>query len=229
MKIDILGAERHELAVESGCTTRLAQLPTPFAERGLHSVRFDSLAPQAELTVATPAGALRLVLVLDGMLSYRDSLGREDRALGGEVLLLEAAEPVTQTLENRSESDTVDLVSLYADGALVNRCVQRYFSDDARRNRLCPVLSADGVGDSLPLDSGLAISVASLAAGGAVVVPTPAVHYAMVCAMSNPVLLEGRPLEQGALALVSTEVPALRITSEHPAEVLAVLAAPTRV
>ncbi len=228
MKIDILAADLRKRDVTNGCTTHVASLPTPFEERGVQAVRFDSLAPQATCAVDVPKGGLRLVVVLDGMLSCSDSLGRQHRVLGGEVLLLEAADPVRQTFENASLADTVDLVSLHCTGTVASRCVQRYFSDDARRNHLCPVLTGDGSGDSLRVDGSLAVSIASLAAKGSIVVPTPTGYHAALCAMSSALSIEGQPLEQGALALVTGEAPDLRITSEEPAEVMVVLAGPTR-
>ncbi|MEL7447662.1 MAG: hypothetical protein AAFN78_00550 [Pseudomonadota bacterium] len=226
--IDILAAARQKRDVADGCTTHVAALPAPFAPAGVQVVQFDSLAPQAACVVAAPAGALRLAVVLDGMLSCNDGLGGQHRVLGGEAVLLEAADPVQQTFENESSTDTVELVSLYGVGARTSRCVQRYFSDDARRGRLCPVLTGDGSGDSLQVDGSLTVSVASLAAKGSLVVPTPAGHQAAVCAMSGGLSIEGRLLERRALALVSGDAPALHLTSEEPAEVMVVLAGPTR-
>lgn len=93
-----------------------------------------------------------LTWVIDGCLDYRDSTGTRAFVLGGELQRVHAGKRIEHNDANASHSEPLHIVQATlrlggrGEGAHYS---SRYFSDDARHDRLCRIASGSGRDDAL--------------------------------------------------------------------------------
>ncbi|MDH3647820.1 MAG: pirin family protein [Gammaproteobacteria bacterium] len=88
-----------------------------------------------------------LTYIVNGILDYRDDAGHRQLLLGGEVQVVGAGAGITHSESNASHAEPLHVIQAWIrpdkDRKRQTHYEQKYFPDDAKRNKLCLIASGD--------------------------------------------------------------------------------------
>lgn len=131
----------------------------------------DRIAPGGGFATHPHRDMEILTWVLDGALAHRDSTGAHGVIYPGEAQVMSAGTGVRHSEANASEAEPLRLLQIWflpRTRGLAPGYDQRAFDDEALRDRLCTIVSADGHEGSLVVHQDVSVGVARLTPGAAV-------------------------------------------------------------
>ena len=163
-----------------------------------------------------------LTYVLEGTLAHKDSLGNGAPLNPGEVQVMTAGTGIRHSEVNPSPTDPVHFYQVWIMPDRAGhppRYDQRPFSEELRRDKLCPIASPDGRDGSLSIRQDATVYVSSLGESGRVSHALESGRHAWIQVLKGGITLNGQPLAVGDGAAVSEES-ALDLVASQPAEVM---------
>jgi len=188
----------------------------------LRVINDDDVAPAGGFGTHPHQDMEIVTWVLNGVLKHRDSTGSAGEIRPGEAQRMSAGTGIFHSEFNGSTTEPVRLLQIWIEPAELGVAPgyeQKQFPEDARRNRLSVIASADGRDGSVTIGQDAAIYDSLLDAGAAVEHPLAAGRSAWVQVATGAVSVNGLTLEQGDGAALSDET-AVRIVAQKPSEIL---------
>lgn len=165
-----------------------------------------------------------LTFVVDGCLDYRDENGTRELVLGGEVQCVQTGEGLVHSEANASHAEPLHLVQavlrLDKTGSPV-ALRSRYYSDDARLDRLCLVASARGAEGALGIAADAEVYAAVIRAGEPLLYYRPQARRTWLQVARGSLLVNEILLSAGdAAAIEGDDDTAVRLLAQDESELL---------
>ena len=197
-------------------------------ENGGYSIleRIDEsvVAPGIRLDRHAHRGVEIVTWVVAGCLDYRDAAGTRALVLGGEVQRVYAGGRLEHSEANASHSEPLHIVqaTLRLDGpGNEAHCASRYFSDDARLDRLCRIASGAAREDALPIAADAEVFTAVITPGEPLLYYRPPERRAWLQLARGTLMVNEVLLTAGdAAAIEGEDDKTLRLAAQQEAELL---------
>ncbi|MCH7472733.1 pirin family protein [bacterium] len=160
--------------------------------------------------------------IVSGELRHQDSMGSGSVIARGEVQLISAGTGISHSENNPSDENPTHMLQIWIEPertGLPPGYDQRVFSDEAKRDRLCPIATPGGREGSLVINQDVNLYASLLSAEKAVQLDLAGDRHAWVQVISGEVALNGVSLRNGDGAAVSDET-VLRLSAIRDAEFL---------
>lgn len=190
--------------------------------RSLRVINDDRVAPGRGFPTHGHRDMEIVTYVLEGALQHRDSLGNGSVIRPGDVQRMSAGTGVSHSEFNPSRGEALHLLQIWIlpeRNGLAPEYEQKTFSDAEKRGKLPLVASPDGRDGSVTIHQDAEIYASVLGARDRVTHALKPGRHAWVQVASGKVQLNGRALEEGDGAAVSSESK-LELAGVDEAEVL---------
>lgn len=141
-----------------------------------------------------------ITYVLDGELEHRDTMGHREVVRPGEVQVMSAGKGIVHSERNPSEETPVRLLQIWIMPRTKGgqpRYEQRPFSQDARTNRLLPVVSGGDVENTIAIDQDATVYVSSLKRGERLTHAAKSDRHAYLFVTKGQVVVNGQLVDEG--------------------------------
>jgi redox-sensitive bicupin YhaK (pirin superfamily) len=190
--------------------------------RALRVINEDRVAPGGGFPPHGHRDMEIISIVLEGGLEHKDSLGTGSVIRPGDVQRMSAGSGVRHSEYNASRSEPVHFLQIWItpDAAGTQPSyAQKTFSDQDKRGRLVPLLTADGRDGSLSLGADARLYTGSFGPEQAAELALAPGRHAWVQLVRGKAKVNGHELVAGDGAALSEE-PSVRIDGADAAEVL---------
>jgi hypothetical protein len=190
--------------------------------RSLRVINDDRVAPGRGFPTHAHRDMEIVTYVLEGALQHRDSLGNGSVIRPGDVQRMSAGTGVSHSEFNPSRSEPLHLLQIWIlpdRNGLAPEYEQKTFSDAEKRGKLRLVASRDGRDGSVTIHQDAEIHASVLGVGDRVAYDLRPARHAWVQVASGKVHLNGKALEEGDGAAISSE-PRIELVGVDEAEVL---------
>lgn len=160
--------------------------------------------------------------VVDGALEHKDNMGNGSVMRSGEVQCMTAGTGVTHSEFNPSQDELVRFLQIWVipeKAGLAPGYDQKRFDDDAKRDRLCLVVSRDGRDGALSVNQDVNVYASILSAGSELTHVLATGRKAWLQMVRGTIEVDGEPLGGGDAAAIS-EVERIDIRADSEAEFL---------
>ena len=183
-----------------------------------------TLAPGEARSVAVGRRAL-LVYVRFGVLAITGGGRRVARALPGELVLVDGEEEFAYA--NASKAEELSVLEVVLSGTSERaRVAQRYFSDDEKSNKLCPIAGVSGSSGGLRLERDVQVSLTRLGRWETVLAEMKPARAAWAIVLSGEATVNNEAVARDGSAFVSA-ADELRISGVSGAELMVLEGAPS--
>jgi redox-sensitive bicupin YhaK (pirin superfamily) len=176
--------------------------------RALRVINEDRVAPGRGFPTHRHRDMEIVTYVLEGALQHRDSLGNGSIIRPGDVQRMSAGTGVSHSEFNPSRSEPLHLLQIWIlpeRNGLAPEYEQKTFSDAEKRGKLRQVASPDGRNGSVTIHQDAEIHASLLGTGDRVAHDLRPGRHAWVHVASGKVQLNGKALEEGDAAAISSE------------------------
>jgi redox-sensitive bicupin YhaK (pirin superfamily) len=176
--------------------------------RALRVINEDRVAPGQGFGTHGHRDMEIISYVLEGQLAHRDSMGTGSVIVPGDVQRMSAGTGVMHSEENPSRVETVHFLQIWIlpeARRLPPSYEQKHFSDEQRRNRLCPVATRDGRDGSLRVHQDVTLYASLLDPGTSLTHELAAGRHAWIQVARGALAVNGERLDEGDGAAISDE------------------------
>jgi len=196
--------------------------PRHMGFRALRVINDDRVAPGKGFAPHPHRDMEIVSYVLEGALEHRDSMGNGSVIRPGEVQRMSAGTGVTHSEYNASQREPVHFLQIWIVPAAPGGAPgyeQRSFPEEAKRGRLCLVVSPDGRDGSVTVRQDVALYAGIFEAGEHAELVLAPDRHAWVHVATGAVTVNGRALSAGDAIALSGE-PFVRVEGSSRGEVL---------
>ena len=196
--------------------------PDRMGFRTLRVINEDHVAPAGGFPPHPHRDMEIVTYVVSGALQHKDSMGNGEVIQAGDVQRMTAGSGIEHSEFNASRKEPVHFLQIWLlpeKRGLTPEYEQRNFPAEARRGRLCPIVSPDGREGALTLHQDALLFATALEPGEEVVHTLRPGRHAWLQVMQGEVDLNGRRLAAGDGAAISEEE-ALTIIASTSSEAL---------
>ncbi|MDR3440100.1 pirin family protein [Telmatospirillum sp.] len=196
--------------------------PLHMGFRALRVINEDVIAPATGFGTHGHHDMEIVTYVIDGALEHRDSMGEHSVIHPGEVQRMSAGTGIRHSESNPSRDNRVKLLQIWllpAAEGLVPNYEQKLFSDEEKKNRLCPIVTADGRNGALTVHQDVDLYASILESGARIDFALRPGRGAWIQMVRGLVTVNGQPIGDGD-GLAAEQVEALAIVADRSSEFL---------
>ena len=190
--------------------------------RTLRVINEDWVAPQTGFDTHPHRDMEILTYVINGAVEHKDSTGGQAIIKRGEVQVMSAGTGIRHSEKNPLADQTLHLLQIWIlpnAQRLVPGYGQAMFDDDAKRDRLCLIASADGRDGSLVIHQDAFVYASILGAGQTLIHDLAPGRGGWVQVVSGALTVNGQTLSAGDGVSVENEAEVI-LATEHGAEIV---------
>ena len=182
--------------------------PQHMGFRALRVINQDQVQASEGFGTHSHADMEIISYVVAGKLSHKDSMGTVATLERGDVQVMSAGSGITHSEFNGSHETPVRFLQIWIEPdqrGYAPRYADKRFADDAKRDQLLLLASADGRAGSLPIHQDAAVYASLLSTGHALDHPLAAGRHAWVQVIAGELQVNGVSLETGDALSLSDE------------------------
>ncbi len=196
--------------------------PDHMGFRSLRVLNDDVIGPAGGFPTHGHDNMEIVTYVIEGALEHRDSMGTGSVLRPGDVQRMSAGTGITHSEFNHSKSESLRLIQVWLlpeERGITPEYEEKSFSDDAKRNQLCLMVSADGRNGSMRIHQDASIYSSIIEEGAEIIHSITPGRHVWIQIVRGAIDMNGTLLSEGDGASLSEET-VITITGRQETEFL---------